>query len=272
MTDDKNRSEVDAVIEEVKYELRSLFGKSKEQIRKVGDAFKRSGFKEESLCELIKNALKEEITEGLISSRSIELHCPPEWKRKTKPKSERATNAEQKNEKSSFSSSKEKIPQQQIAATNNGRSITVSEPSPEQEADTSNRPCQATEGRGLAEHDDILQDTQAVNNKQMAENQTENLSNQVQEESKETAEQQIIEFDFSMPFEDLRIVMEELFKVSKGFGNVMFHGTLDTIAGKVTVFFCGNNQDEAFGAKGKGSILKSNTSGFDNDSDMHHHR
>jgi hypothetical protein len=85
LTGDRNRSEVDAVIEEVKHELRSLFGKSKVQIRKVGDAFKRSGFKEESICELIKNALKEEITEGLISSRSIELHCPPEWKRKTKP-------------------------------------------------------------------------------------------------------------------------------------------------------------------------------------------
>jgi hypothetical protein len=250
LTNDKSRSEVDAVIE-VRHELKSLFGKSKEQIRKVGNAFKRSGFK----------ALNEEITEGLISSRSIELHCPSEWKRKTKPKSERATNAEQKNEKSSFS--KEKIPQQQIAATNNGRSVTISEPSPEHEADTRNRPYQAPEGRGQAEHDDILQDTQAVNNKQTAENETENLSNQVQEESKEIAEQQIIEFDFSIPFEDLRSVMQELFKMTKGFGKVLFHGTLNRISGKVTVILHKDNQGESFGCEGKGTILKSNASGFD---------
>ena len=265
MTDDKNRSEVDSVIEEVKLELRSLFRRSKEQIRKVGNAFKRSGFKEESICELIKNALKEEITEGLISSRSIELHCPPEWKRKTKPKSERATSAEQKNEKSSFSSSKEKKPQQQIAATNNGKSVTISEPSPDQEADTWNRLYQAPE-RGQAEHqmEGILQDTQQpANNKQMAENEAENLSNQAQEESKDTGGQEIIEFDFSIPFEDLRSVMEELFSMTKGFGKVHFRGTVNRITGRVTVTFCGHNYGESFGCEGKGTILKSNTSGFD---------
>jgi hypothetical protein len=118
LTDDKNRSEVDAVIEEAKYELRSLFGRSKEQIRKVGNAFKKSGFKEESLCELIKNALKEEITEGLISSRSIELHCPPEWKHKTKPK----------NEKPSFSTQVKEKPQPKIAMTTEGKPVSYDEP------------------------------------------------------------------------------------------------------------------------------------------------
>jgi hypothetical protein len=119
LIDDRNRCEVDAVINDVKLELRSLFGKSKEQIKKVGNAFKRSGFKEESLCELIKNALKEEITEGLISSRSIELYCPPEWKRKTKPK----------NEKTSFSKQVEEKPQQQIAVTHAGKSVVMNETS-----------------------------------------------------------------------------------------------------------------------------------------------
>jgi hypothetical protein len=76
---------------------------------------------------------------------------------------------------------------------------------------------------------------------------------------KETAEQQVIEFHFSMPFEDLRSSMGKVFEMTKGFGKVMFRGTLNTITGEVTVFFCGNSQDEAFGAKGKGSILQSNT-------------
>jgi len=121
-------------------------------------------------------------------------------------------------------------------------------------------------GSDQAEHDidDILQDTQhAANDKQMAENETENLTNQVQEESKETAERQIIEFDFSIPFEDLRSVMEELFMMTKGFGKVLFHGTLNMINGKVTVIFHENNHGESFGCEGKGTILKSNTSGFD---------
>ncbi len=136
MTDDENRSEVDAVIEGVKLELRSLFGRSKEQIRKVGNAFKKSGFKEESLCELIKNALKEEITEGLISSRSIELHCPPEWKRKTKPKIERATSAEQKNEKSSFSKQVEEKPHPKIAMSTEGKPVSYDEPTAYTETST----------------------------------------------------------------------------------------------------------------------------------------
>jgi hypothetical protein len=78
MTDDKNRSELEVVVEEVKRELRSLFVKSDEQIKKVGNALKKVVKKEESICEEIKIALKEEIAEAVISTRTIELHCPSE--------------------------------------------------------------------------------------------------------------------------------------------------------------------------------------------------
>jgi hypothetical protein len=40
-SDDKNRSEVDLVIVQVKQELRSLFVKSEDQIKKVGNALKK---------------------------------------------------------------------------------------------------------------------------------------------------------------------------------------------------------------------------------------
>jgi hypothetical protein len=115
--DDNNRSEVDLVIVQVKQELRSLFVKSEDQIKKIGNALKKVVKKEESICEEIKIALKEEIAEGVISTRTIELHCPPEWKRKTKPK-------QRENEKISFS----KLQQQQIAATQEGKSVIVNEP------------------------------------------------------------------------------------------------------------------------------------------------
>jgi hypothetical protein len=72
-----------------------LFVKSDEQIKKVGNALKKVVKKEESICEEIKIALKGEIAEGIISTRTIELHCPHEWKRKTKPQ-------QRENEKRSY--------------------------------------------------------------------------------------------------------------------------------------------------------------------------
>jgi hypothetical protein len=80
LIDNKDRTEVDAVIEEVKRELRTVFVKTDEQIKRLGNALKKVVKREESICEEIKNALKEEIAEGVISTRTIELYCPPEWK------------------------------------------------------------------------------------------------------------------------------------------------------------------------------------------------
>ena len=100
-----------------------------ELIKKVGNALKEVVKKEEGICEEIKIALKEEIAEGVISTRTIELHCPPEWKRKTKPK----------NEKTSFSKQVEEKPQQQIAATQDGKSVIMNETSSNTEASISKR-------------------------------------------------------------------------------------------------------------------------------------
>jgi hypothetical protein len=126
LIDNKNRTEVDAVIEEVKRELRSVFVKTDEQIKRLGNALKKVVKREESICEEIKNALKEEIAEGVISTRTIEIHCPTEWKHKTKPK-------QGENEKISFSKELKEKPQQQIVATNQGKSVIYGEPAPSTE-------------------------------------------------------------------------------------------------------------------------------------------
>ena len=122
LIDDKKRSELEAVIVQVKQELRSLFVTSDEQIKKLGNAIKKVVKKEESICEEIKIALKEEIAEGVISTRTIELHCPPEWKRKTKPK-------QRENEIFSFSKGEEKPQQQEIAASHEGKSVIINKTS-----------------------------------------------------------------------------------------------------------------------------------------------
>jgi hypothetical protein len=121
--DIRNRTEVDIVIEEVKRELRSLFVKTDEQIKRLGNALKKVVKREESICEEIKIALKEEIAEGVISTRTIELHCPTEWKHKTKPK-------QRENEKISFSKQLKEKPQLKIVATNQGKSVIYGEPAP----------------------------------------------------------------------------------------------------------------------------------------------
>ena len=69
----------------------------------------------ESVCEEIKNCFKEEIAKGLISTRTIEQSCRPEWKKKTRPKHE--------NEIFSFSQSKpeeEEQKQRKIIIDNHG--------------------------------------------------------------------------------------------------------------------------------------------------------
>lgn len=255
MTDDENRSEVDAVIDDVKLKLRSLFGKSKEQIRKVGNAFKRSGFKEESICELIKNALKEEITEGLISSRSIELHCPPEWKRRTKPKNERATNVDQKNEKSSFSRPVGEKPKPALGVTNTGESVPMNETSNNtetypKESDGVNKPHDQSKQNGTGT-DDKNEEGRSNADSPIEEsmvthslNGEKALASKQPEDSGKDRKKEVFDSHIPIPFEDLRKDMEAVFQITEGVGNVWFHVILDVCTAKVTLDFCGNKQQE----------------------------
>ena len=93
-----NETSLDSIIEEVRTELKSMLMKKRKLIEKLGFAFEKVVANAESVCEEIKNCLKEEIEKGLISTRTIEQSCLSEWKKKTKPKLE--------NEKISFSDDK----------------------------------------------------------------------------------------------------------------------------------------------------------------------
>jgi len=100
-----DNSSIDAVIAYVKEEFKNILAKRKDLIIKLGEAFERKVSDRESVCEEIKNALREEIAQGLVSTRIIELHCLDKWKRKTKPKKV------EKNENFSFSRQEDAIPQ-----------------------------------------------------------------------------------------------------------------------------------------------------------------
>jgi hypothetical protein len=124
-TDSQERQQIDSlpeqeaeiVLAEVKQELRGLFVKSDELIKRLGNALKKIVKRERDICEEIKTALKEEIAEGIISTRTIELHCRPEWRREWK----RKTKSE--SEKNSLSRPQSMA----VAKTQDGKSVTEHE-------------------------------------------------------------------------------------------------------------------------------------------------
>jgi len=82
--------ELEALIKDVKVQIRKSYRVIKEQIERTGNFLKEKKLvKERDICVEIKSHLKEEIQEHIISERTIDRCCPEEWKRKTKPKKER---------------------------------------------------------------------------------------------------------------------------------------------------------------------------------------
>jgi hypothetical protein len=115
-TENVKKSDLDAIIKDVKIQIRRLFGGYKEQIERIGNVLKIKGLiKEEDICTEIKNALRDEIKEKIISSDTIERCCPDEWKRKTKPKDSIDPQ---------LRISEDKNPQEQETVTNTNTNIT----------------------------------------------------------------------------------------------------------------------------------------------------
>jgi hypothetical protein len=226
LTDD-NRSELDAVTEEVKQDLRGLFGKTGKLIEKLGNAVKKVVKKEESICEEIKIALKEEIAEGVISTRTIELHCPDEWKRRTKPK-------QCKNEKISFSKVEEKLQQQQIAATQDGKSVTYGEPEPCTENSQvdeiplvgiqKSQQFEPTESKcpNCSELEEALREATSLSTADRLLSTKNNTSNEASE---------ILKLEYSLPYQYVRQYMAVEYKEGKS--NVWFSIEIDIKSKKV---------------------------------------
>jgi hypothetical protein len=84
---DTNDSELDIIIKDVKMHIRKHYAGFKKQIERIGNALQaKKLIKEEDICTEIKNTLREEIKDTIISPDTIERCCHDKWKRKTKPK------------------------------------------------------------------------------------------------------------------------------------------------------------------------------------------
>ena len=82
----------DSVIQGIKRDFRiSLVFKREELVTRLGNAFENMVSNPKSICEEIKNSLKEEIADKIVSSRLIEHHCPDKWKNKNECMSDLST-------------------------------------------------------------------------------------------------------------------------------------------------------------------------------------
>lgn len=97
---ESKQQQLDAVIREVKQEFREWkLVKRGDLVRKLGHAYENVVSDPKDVCEEVKNTLRDEIDERLISTRDIERYCLGKWKKKTKPNA----GAKTENDKLSFS-------------------------------------------------------------------------------------------------------------------------------------------------------------------------
>jgi hypothetical protein len=94
------QKDLDNTIDEVKDEFRKFLIRREELIIKLGEALEAVSSDPQSISKEIKQYLKEEIAEKLVSRRDIERYCPDKWKKNTRPKNEK------KNDNLSFSKEK----------------------------------------------------------------------------------------------------------------------------------------------------------------------
>ena len=78
-----------------------------------------------------------------------------------------------------------------------------------------------------------------------------------------------IDFEFSLPFEEVRRYMELIFRENKGIGRLYFHGRLDVQTGKVASVFTGTASNNSSSDKAIADESYSAQDDTSNDSDTH---
>ena len=94
-TQSKLEADMALLLEEVKISLRYMLKKKREVIIRLGTELLKWIGSPDEICGSIKYMLRKEVSDSTISGRAIELFCPREWKKQTRPP---------KNEKISISS------------------------------------------------------------------------------------------------------------------------------------------------------------------------
>jgi hypothetical protein len=191
--------------------------------------------------EEIKNVLRDEIAEKLISSRDIERYCLDKWKTKTKPK----------NDNLLFYKPVEDC-QPPIAVTHMGKSVILNETSSNTE----------THPKGIGTEDNNEEGTGDADSKEES-----MVGHSLYGENASASKQlggcgkarrkDVFVSHIPMSFEHLRKDMETEFQITKAVGKVWFKVSVDLGTRMVKIEFCGDTQQKnvAMISTGEGRIL-----------------
>jgi hypothetical protein len=247
------KSDLNTIINEVRQEFRKQLVKRKELITRLGNAFESVGSNPESICKRIKNSLHQEIADKIITARDIERYCLDKWKKKTKPKND------------NLSFTKQEKPQQQIAVSQDGKSVIMNDTSTNKElypiSDSVNE-----------SHDQSKQNrigTNAKNEEKIADADTkeepvvthppnvEIVPVNKQNEDLTDREKEMFVSHVPMSFEDLQKDMDAIIQITKEVNSIFFRVSVDLGTREVEIEFCGitEQKESTMISTGKG-ILK----------------
>jgi hypothetical protein len=254
--------QVEDEIEKARSELTTVvLAKQKEVILRMGEALEkiRDGEKRSSICEELKERLREEIASGLISQRTIIAHCRPEWKRQDKVKfGKKGSEIKKKLAANSAATPKEEAEQvpplsqgptgdTTLLVTANGSQERQAHESDDDDSDVDRRHRHEQEhapmderlrkkleeelkqekeqNLALAEHNDYLQ-----------------AQLQAQHEDRDALGQLNVDFEFYLLLREVRTYMVSRFKAEGDIAKVWFHGTIDPRTGSVVRASCGRKE------------------------------
>jgi hypothetical protein len=224
------------------------------------------GERKSSICEELKHRLREEILRGLISRRTIEAYCKPEWKRqdmvafgklgselkKRKAAKSTAHAAPAKDEGEPEAEPEDSRPEILVGAQNSGEQLTSDLPAGKYIPGKDELAQQlrqkdekiAEQSRQIAELMDIVDGYKAKADHYQQEVDSAGLldSGSKNDEPKPNPN---LEFEFSLPFESLHAEMQRCFKLEGSAARVWLNGLLDLRSG--IVLSCGVGRLGEFG-------------------------
>jgi hypothetical protein len=251
--------QVEDEIENARSELTTVvLAKQKDVIDRMGKALEkiRDGEKRSSICEELKERLREEIARGLISQRTITAHCRSEWKRQDKVKfGKKGSEIKKKLAANSAATPKEEAEQVPLPQGPTGDTLLV----------TAN----GSQERQAHENDDDRDVDRRHRHEQEHAPVDERLRKKLEEELKQEKEQKLalqehndylqaqlqaqhedrdalgqlnVDFEFYLLFREVRPYMASRFKADGDIAKVWFHGTIDPRTGSVVRASCGRKE------------------------------
>jgi hypothetical protein len=260
--------QVEDEIEKARSQLTTVvLAKQKEVILKMGEALEKiwDGEKRSSICEELKERLREEIAQGIIAKRTVELHCKPQWKRQDKVKfGKKGSEIKKKLAANSAATPKEEAEQvpppppqgptgdTTLLVTENGSQERQAHESDDDDSDVDRR-----HDRHEQEHAPMEDERLRKLEEELKQEKEQKLAlvehnnylqaqlQQAQHEDRDALGQRNnVDFEFYLLLREVRPYMQLRYKANGGdSAQVWFHGSIDPRTGKVVRASCGRKEE-----------------------------